>query len=329
MTSRCLSSLEPLDAERYSVEAQRRLAGDDRAFPHRLAYRRGELLTYLSQVVDKMSVSGVQEKVSLRLVAGALEPTDVGGEYILKVVGAELPRFTEDVPANEHVTMLIAERVFGIEVPPCGLVRLADGELAYLVKRFDSPGGEKLPQEDFSQLMEQTAATHGRTFKYESSYEEVGQTLVRHNREPDQRERLFVRILYSYAVSNGDAHLKNFSLYRPDPAGPHVLTPAYDLLCTSLHIPNEARLALDLFKDGSVTKAFEGYGFETYACFLELAARYGIPASRARALLRPFVETQPLVEALVQASFLSKDAKADYLVRYHDRTNALRIGADP
>ena len=77
-----------------------------------------------------MSVSGVQEKGSLRLASGKLEPTDEGGEFILEVVpAAELPRFTADVPANEHVTMLIAERVFGIEAPPNGLVRLADGQL--------------------------------------------------------------------------------------------------------------------------------------------------------------------------------------------------------
>jgi serine/threonine-protein kinase HipA len=328
VSARCLSSLEPLPAEGYSAAAQRRLAGDDdRPFPHRVGHRRSDLLTYLLTVVDRMSVSGVQEKVSLKLVAGALEPTDIGGEFILKAVGAQLPWFVEDVPANEHVSMLVAERVFGIEVPPCGLVRLADDELAYLVKRFDAPRGVKVLQEDFSQLMERTATSHGAHFKYESSYEEVGETLRRFNQDPLQVERLFVRILFSYAISNGDAHLKNFSLFRPDPAGPHVLTPAYDLLCTSLHIPTEARLALELFKDGYVTPAFERYGFETFACFLELARRFGILEHRARELMRPFVEAQPMLEDLVGRSFLSDAAKVDYLVRYRDRLAALRIGA--
>lgn len=327
MTARCLSTLEPLDVEGYTIDAQRRLAGDGGSFPHRLDQRRSELLTRLLQVVDRMSVSGVQEKLSLKLVEGRLEPTDVGGEFILKLVGADLPLFVSDVPANEHVTMLVAERVFGIEVPPRGLVRLADGELAYLVKRFDSPRGVKVPQEDFSQLMERTEATHGRNYKYDSSYEELGEALRRVNPDPAQTERLFVQLLFSYAISNGDAHLKNVSVYRPDPAGPYVLTPAYDLLCTSLHIPTEARLALDLFKDGFVTPAFEGYGFETYACFAELARRFGIPVARARALMQPFVDAQPAVEDLVARSFLSSEARAGYLARYHDRRKALGIGA--
>ena len=37
---------------------------------------------------------------------------------------------------NEHVTMRPAG-IVGMEVPPCGLFRLKDGSLAYLVLRFD------------------------------------------------------------------------------------------------------------------------------------------------------------------------------------------------
>lgn len=330
MSGRCLSSLEPLEQgdEGYSPASQRRLAGSDATFPHRVAFKRADLLKFRMHVAPRMSVSGVQEKVSLRLVDGALELVDVGGEFILKCCVTTVPAFPEDVPANEHVTMLIAERVYGIEVPPCGLVRLADGELAYLVKRFDSPGGEKVPQEDFSQLMQLTAASHGKNYKYESSYEELGEALGRQSGDPAQLERLFTQVVFAYAISNGDAHLKNFSLYRPDPDQPHVLTPAYDLLCTSLHFPSESRLALELFKDGFTTAAFEGYGFETYACFMELAARFGISVQRARALMLPFVERQPLVESLVARSFLSQEAKVDYLARYGDRLAALRIGSD-
>lgn len=106
MSARCLSTLEPLHAEGYSLAAQRRLAGADRPLPHRLAYRRSELLTRLLEVVDRMSVSGVQEKVSVKLVGDALEPTDVGGQFILELVGADLPLFVQNVPANEHVTPL-------------------------------------------------------------------------------------------------------------------------------------------------------------------------------------------------------------------------------
>lgn len=329
MTTRCLATLEPLDAPGYTVEAQRRLAGAAGIpFPARVGYRRGELVTYVSRVVDRISISGVQAKVSLRLADGRLEPTERGGEFILKLLGMELPAFAADLAANEHVTMLLAERCFGIPVPPAALVRLADDELAYLVRRFDrAPDGAKVPQEDFAQVMGHAAATHGPAFKYESSYEELGAALRRINPEPAQVEELLRRIVFSYAFSNGDLHLKNISVFRPDPAGAPVLTPAYDLLCSSLHIPGEARLALSLFQDEGTTPAFDALGFESYACFLELGLRFGIVSERVAALLRPFTREQPLVAATVDRSFLSPAAREDYLARYRDRLKALRLGA--
>src|SRR5271170_5949936 len=279
---RCLSTLDPLPVEGYTPEAQRLLSGGGSTFPHTVGYRRGELLRLRAHVATRMSMSGMQDKVSLVYKAGRLEVADKGGEYILKPRPVELPELTDDVPANEHVTMLIAERVFGIDVPPNGLVRLADGELAFLVKRFDRVDGEKVPQEDFSQLMGITPESHGANYKYDgSSYEEIGELVL--DACPIDIEELYRRVVFCYAVSNGDAHLKNFSLYRPDDEHLEtaVLTPAYDLLCTSLHFPNESRLAMPIFADEFETPSRAAHGFETGACFLELARRYRIADSRA------------------------------------------------
>jgi len=286
-------------------------------------------MAYRARVVDRMSISGVQEKVSLKLRRGKLEVTDREGEYILKPVPSlALPRFVEDVPANEHLTMLLAERIFGIETPPNALIRLGDGTLGYVVKRFDRRNGARILQEDFSQLLERSPGTHGKNYKYDSSYEEVGRTLRRFCAAyPIEVERLFARIVFSYAFSNGDAHLKNFSLYRTATTGDHVLTPAYDLVSTSVHIPEESRLALDLFADDFETAAFRDHGFFTGACFLELARRFQIPGTRARAILAPFVSgPRREVQDLISRSFLSEKARADYAARYRDRRKALRIG---
>ncbi len=46
-----------------------------------------------------------------------------------------------------------------------------------------------------------------------------------------------------YVCSNGAAHLKNFSLFE-SAFGDYILTPAYDVLCTSLHFPEEAQTVL-------------------------------------------------------------------------------------
>jgi len=329
--ARCLCSLDPLPEEGYTRAAQRKLAGGNRLFPSRLALRREELISYRATVVDRMSISGVQEKVSLRLKRGRLELTDRDGEYILKPVPSlELPRFREDVPANEHITMLLAERVFGIETPPNACIRLADGHLAYLTKRFDRRDGLKVPQEDFCQLMERSPETHGKNFKYDSSYEEVGRTLKKFcGPYRIEVERLFTRIAFCYAFSNGDAHLKNFSLLQTGTTGDYVLTPAYDLVCTSIHVPDEARLALELFADDFETPFSRDHGFLTGACLLELAKRFEIPEPRARGLLAPFVEgPRSEVEGLIGRSFLTAGAKEDYVKRYRDRLKALRVGIE-
>jgi len=43
-------------------------------------------------------------------------------------------------------------------------------------------------------------------------------------------------LIFNYLISNGDAHLKNFSVIDYEQNGIYQLAPAYDLLCTKLHI---------------------------------------------------------------------------------------------
>jgi serine/threonine-protein kinase HipA len=270
-----------------------------------------------------MSISGVQDKISLKLERGGLVPTDCDGEYILKPVPSlEVPRFREDIPANEHLTMQLASQVFGIEVAVNACVYFANGELAYLVRRFDRRNGEKVAQEDLCQLSNRSEETHGRNYKYDATYEECGRLLQRFcAAHAIEVERLFRRILFCYVCSNGDAHLKNFSL-RQTEYGDYVLTPAYDLLCTSLHFPTENRTALDLFDDFE-SEFFSANGFYGREDFLKLAELYGMRPQRAATYLDHMVEARSAVAALVERSFLSEDAKAEYSERYRDRLRAI------
>ncbi len=142
-------------------------------------------------------------------------------------------------------------------------------------KRRASPlaTGLKLAQEDFCQLAGRSRATHGENYKYDGSYEEMGQLLRRYC--PAWKvEKLFALIAFNYVYSNGDAHLKNFSLLE-SPFGDSILSPAYDLLCTSLHLPHESRTALEFFEDFT-TPSFDANGFCKRPDFLELAARFGL-----------------------------------------------------
>lgn len=73
------------------------------------------------------------------------------GHSILKPQAQTFP----EIRQNELLTMRMAEHV-GIDIPSCGLVRLRDDTLAYIVRRFDRAHDErKLRQEDFCQLAEQ------------------------------------------------------------------------------------------------------------------------------------------------------------------------------
>jgi serine/threonine-protein kinase HipA len=58
-------------------------------------------------------------------------------------------------------------------------------------------------------------------------------------------ERLFTLIALNCALRNGDAHLKNFGIVYDDVQGEARLAPVYDLVTTSVYLPNDS-LALTL-----------------------------------------------------------------------------------
>jgi len=273
----------------------------------------------------RSSISGVQDKVELSRHRGKFELVDHGGEYILKPIPSmPLPRYQIEVPLNEALTMSIAGKVFGIETAKHEIVAFRDGELAYLTKRFDYRDGQKIRQEDFCQLSGRTAASHGSDYKYNASYEECADILRRYcNASRVELPKLFRRILFCYVFSNGDAHLKNFSLYE-SVQGDMVLSPAYDLLATSVHIPTETPLALDLFADGHITAAFESLGFYSSADFIELGRCFGLAETSVRAQIEKFVSSVADVRAIIDASLLSPAAKTDYAAAFANRIKAIR-----
>jgi len=320
----CLSTLTDLPEEGFSSRALRRLS-DGRKLSQRLAITRADIPRIRAETAARMSISGVQDKVSLRLERGQLVVKATGGEYILKPIpGTRLPKLHDDLPANEHLTMQLAEQVFSIRTAANGLVRLADDELAYFTRRFDrTRDGTRIPQEDFCQLMERTPDSHGTNYKYDSSYEELGHTLQRFCAAYlVEVEELMRRLVFSYAIGNGDAHLKNFSVQR-QPAGDYLLSPAYDLLASSIHLPNESRLALDLLSGDQISHGVETHGYETGSDFLDLASRMGMLPRRAAAMLQQVLTSREPVLDLVERSFLTDGAKDAYKALFLDRLKAL------
>ena len=274
---------------------------------------------------DRLSISGVQTKMPLVLRARRLEMATKGGQYILKPIPHGAFQRLQTVPVNENLTMQIARQVFGIRVAENALVEFEDGELAYLVRRFDVwEDGSRHLQEDFAQIAGRSEQSHGKNYKYDLSYEEIGELIRKHVAAYQVEMEKFLRlIVFNYLVHNGDAHLKNFSLIRNEEGGDYTLTPAYDLLNTRLHVPNESRSALSFFKGDFETESYRINGFYAYDDFRELANRLGLHPGRFQRFMRTAAGKEPEIFSLIDRSVLDEQCKQLYKDHVSDSIRAL------
>lgn len=286
-----------------------------------------ENLISFQELSKRLSISGVQLKYSLRLENKKLVLTEKRGEYILKPIPPAQQLFHVDqMPENEHLTMQIAKQIFNISTAENVLIHFQDGTPAYLTKRFDvAADGTKYLQEDFAQLTSRTSKTHGETFKYQGSYEEIGVLIQKFvPASIIAAERFFHQVVFNYIFSNGDAHLKNFSLYRTQ-EGEYQLTPAYDLLCTVIHSLNEYDTALDLYEGDLQSEFYSKYGFYGRPNFLELSKRLLIQSSRAERILDSYPAAFEKVKRMVANSFLNETIKEKYMSNVTDKIGRLAI----
>lgn len=274
---------------------------------------------------ERLSISGIQTKMPLALRERRLEMTEKGGQYILKPIPHGAFQRLEMVPINENLSMQIARQVFGIRVAENALVKFEDGEWAYLVRRFDvQEDGSRHLQEDFAQIAERSEESHGRNYKYDLSYEDIGGLIRRHVAAHQVELEKFVHlVVFNYLVHNGDAHIKNFSLIRNDEGGDYTLTPAYDILNTRLHVPNEARTALTLFKGDFETESHRINGFYARDDFMEFANRLGLHPGRFQRFLHTAVSKEPEIFSLIDRSLLSEQCRQLYKNHVSDSIRAL------
>lgn len=242
MSMRCLicgKKLEGNASGEYHVACSKKLFGGDAPL---FSYSTEELNRLAANLVtSRVSVPGVQPKLSLhleRMIGGPARLTLVGldGDYILKLPMSAYPELTE----SEHFAMLLANAC-GIETAAFGLVRLANGELAYITRRMDREGGVKA-MEDFCQLTERPTEK-----KYFGSYEQIGRLIRRYAAFGGvDALRFFEVVLFCYLIGNSDMHLKNFSLLR-ETKGVYNLSSAYDLVPVKILLPlDNDELALNL-----------------------------------------------------------------------------------
>ncbi len=276
--------------------------------------------------MKRISVSGFQSKISMVLSKNILRLTQEGeqGTHILKPIPSLLKK-REEVPSNEHLTMQIANQVYRMNTAENALIFFKGGEHAYITKRFDVKDlKEKLKwgQEDFASLAGKTTLHSNE--KYEYSYEEAGLLLQKYVKAwRVEIEKYFSLVVFNFLFSNGDAHLKNFSLLETSTQD-YLLSPAYDLINTKLHVDDtDFALERGLFADEFKSKDYKKTGHPSKIDFIEFANRIGVVESRIEKLLAPFLEKQPFVETLISRSFLNSASKKSYLLLYNRKRNFL------
>ena len=316
----CPSTLRPGFAT-YSPAAQADLFGSrSRKVSHILPFgppgKNTELNREYNEKRKRISISGVREKYSLRQEKNNLILTDTSGTHILKPIPSERLDRVTDLPANEHVSMQIAKQVFRVRTADCGMIFFDDGSPAYLTRRFDykPDGSGKYHLEDFATLMGKTPEREGDNFKNNASYLDIANLIREYAAAAPVVLLDFFRLLVvNYFIANGDAHLKNFSLMETT-QGDFVLSPAYDLLCTALHL-DDSHLALDngLYDGDYNEKTYYDVGMYTGTSFVVFAEKAGILPMLARQVVDEVVRDTPKAIELVQRSFLSEEGKDKYI----------------
>ncbi len=278
--------------------------------------------------VGRISLSGAQPKFSV--IVGdddRLRYTEEGeqGTYILKPRPTGYQIINRDYcMANEHVTMQIASQVYKIETAANALCFFEGGEPAYITRRFDVHMGGKYDQEDFAALLGYTKDNGGANYKYDKvSYEECAEVIRRYVKaSPIDIRRFFRLILFNFITLNDDAHLKNFSLIKRN--GEYRLSPAYDLVNTSLQLSEPRIFALDkgLLKDGGILNDPTHLGRKT---FEEFGRRIGLNEKVISQDIDFFSSGHPLVKELLDRSFLSDRLKKEYWDGYSYRCKMLNF----
>ena len=278
----------------------------------------------IAAAINKISISGAQEKLSAVVDKGhiILTPPQQQGRYIIKPIpDYKHLRFRNNIPANEHLTMQIASQVYAIKTAENALAFFADGQMVYITKRFDyDENGLKIRQDDFASISGKTDRNSGKDYKYTGCYEDIAR-LLKQNVSAWQVEmsRYFSLVVFNYIFSNGDAHLKNFSL-RETPNGDYILSPAYDLMNTSIHI-DDGDFAL---QDGLIPKSeySDTYTNSGHPCkddFITFGTRIGVLPKKIVSTIDMFATEQPKVYELIENSFLEEKVKRMYKQSYQER----------
>lgn len=206
---------------------------------------------------SKFSLAGVQMKFSMKEKDGRYNLSKGGelGDWIIKTPSTR----HKYVPLNEYTAMKLAAMA-GIDIPDIKLVELGKLDnlppinlpretFAFAIKRFDrasssAAGMARIHMEDFAQVFVKYPEDKYST----ANYEHIARVLYAFSGDGLEDVQQYARrLLVNILLANGDAHLKNWSLLYQDRMTPR-LSPAYDIVTTSVYMDDEREFALNLAK---------------------------------------------------------------------------------
>jgi len=300
MENKCLYCYESLNGENdFHVKCAVQFFGT--AIAPTLPYSLDQMTQLANDVIElSVAVPGVQAKLSMAVVKETRNDANsrltvmdaLGGMFILKPPSEHYP----EMPANEHVTMRMAE-AFGIRVVPSSLIRLASGELSYITKRIDRTElGEKIHMLDMFQITEAFD-------KYKSSMEKIGKAIHAYSSNTLLDKLFFFELaVFCFLTGNNDMHLKNFSLIEGSTGW--VLAPAYDLLNVAIVIPDDTEeLALTI--EGKKKKLTKEH-------FERLGKGMRLNDKQIQGVFKRMAKNKDLAFRWIEKSFLSEELKEAY-----------------
>ena len=201
---------------------------------------------------NKFSLAGIQLKFSMKEEDGRYNLSKDGklGDWIIKTPSSNY----KNLPLNEYTAMSLAAMV-GVDIPDIRLIdldkldnlpqiNLPDENQAFAIKRFDRSGNERIHMEDFAQVL----VKYSHEKHNPANYEQIGRVIYEYSGDSlTDVQQLARRLLVNILLANGDAHLKNWSLLYKDQRTPRI-SPAYDIVTTSVYIEDETTYALNLGK---------------------------------------------------------------------------------
>ena len=312
----CYKELRGIEGD-YHPQCAKKLFGTPKA--PILPYTRDNIESLALHILERStSVTGVQPKLSLDINRGGKnEPeklTIVGlwGNFILK---PQSPVYRA-MPELEDLTMKLAATA-GIPTATHGLIRMADGELAYITRRMDrTTNGRKLSMLDMCQLTNRLTE-----HKYRGAYTQLAETIHRYSATPMlDVQRFWEMVIFSWLTGNSDMHCKNFSLIERDDIG-YQLSPAYDLLSvllTGINDPDE--LAMPLSGTAEEGASFSGFGRSS---FIDAMTSTGITTKVAEKIIDKLISYRDKWFALIDSSFLTDELKEAYKTLLDERLSRL------